>query len=107
MPLPLPLPLPLPPRAGVQVAKLLQERGDIVLIADSEGVRDIVSADGRDTLDARTPLSLWVNRGTASASEVRYGLARVIHRPSPVTGWCLCAAAFAGGGTQDSCRGNA
>lgn len=53
------------------MAKLLQPRGDIVLIADSEGVRDIFGADGRGVVDASTPLSVWVNKGTASASEVR------------------------------------
>ncbi|KAG2483375.1 hypothetical protein HYH03_017731 [Edaphochlamys debaryana] len=60
--------------AGVEVAKLLLAGGDVVLIADSAGVRDIVSADaGALALDTRTPLSVWVNRGTASASEVLAG----------------------------------
>lgn len=59
--------------AGVQVAKLLLSGGDVVLIADSAGVRDIFSADGRDVMDSSTPLSVWVNRGTASASEVLAG----------------------------------
>lgn len=48
---------------------MLIERGDIVLIADSAGVRDIYSAEG-GTVDTRTPLVVLVNRGTASASEV-------------------------------------
>lgn len=52
------------------MAKLLLSGGDVVLIADSAGVRDIFSADGRDVMDSSTPLSVWVNRGTASASEV-------------------------------------
>ncbi len=55
----------------MQVAKLLLSSGDIVLISDSAGVRDIYSADGSGTLDTKTPLSVWVNKGTASASEVR------------------------------------
>ncbi|KAG2483373.1 hypothetical protein HYH03_017729 [Edaphochlamys debaryana] len=60
--------------AGVEVAKLLLAGGDVVLIADSAGVRDIVSADaGALALDTRTPLSVWVNMGTASASEVLAG----------------------------------
>ncbi len=56
--------------AGVQLGKLLLDRGDIVLIADSQGVRDIVSADGTARLPA-APLAVIVNKGTASASEVR------------------------------------
>ncbi|GLC45453.1 hypothetical protein PLESTB_000616700 [Pleodorina starrii] len=59
--------------AGVQVAKLLMAGGDIVLISDSAGVRDIYSADGSGTMDTKTPLSVWVNKGTASASEVLAG----------------------------------
>ncbi|GIL56948.1 hypothetical protein Vafri_12225 [Volvox africanus] len=59
--------------AGVQVAKLLMSSGDIVLISDSAGVRDIYSADGSGTIDTKTPLSVWVNKGTASASEVLAG----------------------------------
>lgn len=55
--------------AGVNVAKMLVARGDIVLIADSAGVRDIYSADGA-ALDTTTPLTVLVNKGTASASEV-------------------------------------
>ena len=48
------------------------DKGDIVLIADTEGVRDIVSAEGT-SLDSTTPLSVLINRGTASASEVLSG----------------------------------
>ena len=55
---------------GVQVARSLINTGDIVLIADANGVRDIYSADGL-ALDTTTPLSVLVNKGTASASEVR------------------------------------
>ena len=59
---------PLSP-AGVKLGQLLLARGDVVLIADSDGVRDIYSTDG-STLDATTPLAVLVNKGTASASEV-------------------------------------
>jgi hypothetical protein len=52
------------------VARLWVDKGDIVLIADSQGVRDIYSADG-NAMDATTPLAVLVNKGTASASEVR------------------------------------
>ena len=51
------------------MAKTLINMGDIVLIADANGVRDIYSADGT-ALDTTTPLSVLVNKGTASASEV-------------------------------------
>jgi hypothetical protein len=49
---------------------MLIDQGDIVLIADSQGVRDIYSADG-NSIDKSTPLVVLVNKGTASASEVR------------------------------------
>ena len=51
------------------MARALINMGDIVLIADANGVRDIYSADGT-ALDTTTPLSVLVNKGTASASEV-------------------------------------
>ena len=61
------------PRPAVgQVAKDLIKAGDIVLIADSKGVKDIYSADGR-ALDATSPLAVLVNGGTASAAEVLSG----------------------------------
>jgi C-terminal processing protease CtpA/Prc len=53
----------------VKVARSLINTGDIVLIADANGVRDIYSADGL-ALDPVTPLAVLVNKGTASASEV-------------------------------------
>ncbi|MEW5301557.1 MAG: hypothetical protein WDW36_004410 [Sanguina aurantia] len=58
--------------AGVQVARQLMDKGDIVLIADAGGVRDVYSADGK-ALDKTTPLTVLVNKGTASASEVLAG----------------------------------
>lgn len=65
--------------AGVEVAKQLLGSGDIVLIADSEGVRDIYSADG-GPLDPTTPIAVIVNKGTASASEVFAGAIQDNHR---------------------------
>ena len=56
--------------AGVEVARMLMKDGDIVLIADSQGVRDSYSATGI-AVETAAPLSVLVNRGTASASEVR------------------------------------
>jgi len=58
--------------AGVQVGRLLLNSGDIVLIADSNGVRDVYSTDG-SALDTTTPLAVLVNKGTGSASEVLAG----------------------------------
>ena len=55
--------------AGVEVARQWLARGDIVLIADSQGVRDSYEADG-SPVEAAAPLAVLVNRGTASASEV-------------------------------------
>lgn len=55
--------------AGVNVARMLIDQGDLVLIADNQGVRDIYSADG-NSIDKSTPLVVLVNKGTASASEV-------------------------------------
>ena len=55
--------------AGVDVAKMLLAGGDIVLIADSQGVRDSYEADGT-VVDAKSQLAVLVNKGTASASEV-------------------------------------
>ena len=55
--------------AGVDVARMLLSGGDIVLIADSQGVRDSYEADGT-AVDAKSQLAVLVNRGTASASEV-------------------------------------
>ena len=46
------------------------DSGDLVLIADSDGVRDVYEADGT-AVEPAAPLAVLVNRGTASASEVR------------------------------------
>lgn len=59
--------------AGVDVAKMWMNDGTIVLIADSSGVRDSYDADGT-ALSPTYPLSVLVNRGTASASEVLHSL---------------------------------
>eukprot|EP00951_Prasinocladus_malaysianus_P024796 scaffold215237_cov46-Prasinocladus_malaysianus.AAC.2 len=58
--------------AGVQVARMFINAGDIVLIADSQGVRDTYSADFT-AIEDKKPLSVLVNRGTASAAEVLTG----------------------------------
>eukprot|EP00873_Tetraselmis_striata_P028575 jgi/Tetstr1/448839/TSEL_036065.t1 len=58
--------------AGVQVAKLFIRAGDIVLIADSQGIRDSYSAD-LTAIEDKKPMAVLVNKGTASAAEVLTG----------------------------------
>ena len=48
---------------------MLLDSGDIVLIADSQGVMDSYEATGT-AIDATAPVAVLVNKGTASASEV-------------------------------------
>ena len=55
--------------AGVEVARMFLDTGDIVLIADSQGVRDSYQATGI-AVNSTAPLAVLVNKGTASASEV-------------------------------------
>lgn len=74
--------------AGVELARMLLDSGDIVLIADSQGVVDSYEATGT-AIDAKAPVAVLVNKGTASASEVDP------HFPATVvvvskTGWCRC-----------------
>lgn len=58
--------------AGIEVGRMLINSGDLVLIADSDGVRDVYEAEGQ-ALDTKTPMIVLVNKGTASASEVLAG----------------------------------
>ncbi|XP_073105847.1 carboxyl-terminal-processing peptidase 2, chloroplastic isoform X2 [Elaeis guineensis] len=58
---------------GIEIAKIWLEKGVIVYICDSRGVRDIYEADGSNTVAASEPLVVLVNRGTASASEILAG----------------------------------
>lgn len=55
--------------AGVELARMLIDSGDIVLIADSQGVMDTYEATGT-SIDSKAPVAVLVNKGTASASEV-------------------------------------
>jgi carboxyl-terminal processing protease len=48
-------------------------QGDIVLIADTKGVKDFYSTDVLTLEDETTPLAVLVNGGTASAAEVLAG----------------------------------
>lgn len=78
--------------AGVDVAKMWMNDGTIVLIADSSGVRDSYDADGT-ALSPTYPLSVLVNRGTASASEVYSQVACFLLVDisfCPERGWNLC-----------------
>ena len=69
--------------AGVQVARMLVSSGDLVLIADSDGVRDVYEAEG-EAVDTKTPVVVLVNKGTASASEVLAGALKDNKRASIV-----------------------
>lgn len=56
--------------AGVAVARQLLPRAVVTYIADSTGIRDVVDAPGTPLLPAAVPLSVLVDKGTASAAEV-------------------------------------
>lgn len=58
---------------GIEIAKIWMDKGVIVYICDSRGVRDIYEADGASTIAASEPLVVLVNKGTASASEILAG----------------------------------
>ncbi|XP_023000489.1 carboxyl-terminal-processing peptidase 2, chloroplastic-like isoform X1 [Cucurbita maxima] len=58
---------------GVEIAKIWLDKGVIVYICDSRGVRDIYDSDGSSTIAASEPLAVLVNKGTASASEILAG----------------------------------
>ncbi|KAL6635346.1 hypothetical protein ACP70R_028017 [Stipagrostis hirtigluma subsp. patula] len=57
---------------GIEIAKIWMDKGVIVYICDSKGVRDIYEADGAGTIAASEPLVV-LNKGTASASEILVG----------------------------------
>ncbi|CAM6092327.1 unnamed protein product [Calypogeia fissa] len=59
--------------AGVEIAKMWLDRGVIVYITDSKGVRDIYETDGVGAIATTEPLTVLVNKGTASASEILAG----------------------------------
>ncbi|KMZ68881.1 putative Carboxyl-terminal-processing protease [Zostera marina] len=57
---------------GIEIAKIWLQKGVIVYICDSRGVRDIYEADGNSNVSSE-PLVVLVNKGTASASEILAG----------------------------------
>lgn len=69
--------------AGVNVARMFLNKGEVVLIADSNGVKDIYSAEGT-ALVPDAPLAVLVNESTASASEVLAGALKDNNRASIV-----------------------
>ncbi|XP_022641058.1 carboxyl-terminal-processing peptidase 2, chloroplastic isoform X2 [Vigna radiata var. radiata] len=58
---------------GIEIAKIWLDKGVIVYICDSRGVRDILDTDGSSALATSEPLAVLVNKGTASASEILAG----------------------------------
>ncbi|ONK63892.1 uncharacterized protein A4U43_C07F20000 [Asparagus officinalis] len=58
---------------GIEIAKIWLDKGVIVYICDSRGVRDIYEVEGGDAVAATEPLIVLVNKGTASASEILAG----------------------------------
>ncbi|XP_052208142.1 carboxyl-terminal-processing peptidase 2, chloroplastic [Diospyros lotus] len=58
---------------GIEIAKIWLDKGVIVYICDSKGVRDIYDTDGSNAIAAAEPLAVLVNKGTASASEILAG----------------------------------
>ncbi|GLU08261.1 hypothetical protein SLE2022_251840 [Rubroshorea leprosula] len=58
---------------GVEIAKMWLDKGVIVYICDSRGVRDIYDTQGSTAIATSEPLAVLVNKGTASASEILAG----------------------------------
>ncbi|KAK1395375.1 Carboxyl-terminal-processing peptidase 2, chloroplastic [Heracleum sosnowskyi] len=58
---------------GIKIAQIWLDKGVIVYICDSRGVRDIYDTDGSNAIAASEPLVVLVNKGTASASEILAG----------------------------------
>ncbi|KAB1219385.1 C-terminal processing peptidase, chloroplastic [Morella rubra] len=58
---------------GIEIAKIWLDKGVIVYICDSRGVRDIYDTDGSSAMATSEPLAVLVNKGTASASEILAG----------------------------------
>mgnify|MGYP001164843419 FL=1 len=59
-------------QGAIEIAKDFINDGAIVYISDSDGVRDVFKADGTAIVPA-SPLTLLVDKATASASEVLAG----------------------------------
>ena len=73
---------------------MLLDSGDIVLIADSQGVIDSYEATG-SAIDAQAPVAVLVNKGTASASEVILHLHRDQSSCTSATSQPACSGVYA------------
>jgi carboxyl-terminal processing protease len=58
-------------QAGIDVTRLLLNRGTIVFTVNRDGIQDSFSANGQSLITA--PIAILVNQGTASASEILSG----------------------------------
>eukprot|EP00897_Mesotaenium_endlicherianum_P004000 jgi/Mesen1/3628/ME000020S03161 len=59
--------------SAAECGAMMLDKGVIVYIADSMGVRDIYDTEGEYAIATEEPLAVLVNKGTASASEILAG----------------------------------
>ncbi|CAI5527678.1 unnamed protein product [Closterium sp. Naga37s-1] len=59
--------------SAIEIAKMWINKGVLVYITDSLGVRDVYETNGEGSIATTQPLAVLVNKGTASASEILAG----------------------------------
>ncbi|GJP41896.1 hypothetical protein CLOM_g1517 [Closterium sp. NIES-68] len=59
--------------SAIEIAKMWLNKGVLVYITDSLGVRDVYETNGEGAVATSQPLAVLVNKGTASASEILAG----------------------------------